>query len=178
MKSFRTIDLLCTFFRETKVGTLFYWLPHNVVTFFCFLDCHQNLLSPWRKKKKCGFYCNLFSRDSPTSDFELVFYLQFFLPSFLFSKISIMSVLIMQTSNDSFRINHGGETWWLCIFCLENGKTKHYQLETLFSHVLIHEGGCCHVILIGNSTNTFNLVKRHLENKQYFYVITEAPVFS
>ena len=123
---------LSIFFVRSKLGH-FTRFPHNVVTLFFWIVIKT--FSHLDEKKKVWFLLQFVFTRFSHERFWVGFLPSIFLPSFLFSKISIMSVLIMQTSNDSFRINHGIEAWWwLSIFCLENGATKYHQLVmTIFS---------------------------------------------
>ena len=121
------------FFVRSKLGH-FTHFPHNVVTLF-FLDCHQNLLSPWRKEKSVVFIAICFHEILSRAILSWFFAFNFFLPSFLFSKISIMSALIMQTSNDSFRINHGTGLKHdddFAYFALKMGKHDQLVMTTYF----------------------------------------------
>ena len=96
---------LSIFFVRSKLGH-FTRFPHNVVTLFFWIVIKT--FSHLDEKKKVWFLLQfVFTRFSHERFWVGFLPSIFFLPSFLFSKISIMSALIMQTSNDSFRINHG-----------------------------------------------------------------------
>ena len=121
------------FFVRSKLGH-FTRFPHNVVTLFFWIVI-KTFSHLDEKKKSVVFIAICFHEILSRAILSWFFAFNFFLPSFLFSKISIMSALIMQTSNDSFRINHGTGLKHdddFAYFALKMGKHDQLVMTTYF----------------------------------------------